>query len=138
MRNIIVASAALAMFLPFAAACDSGTSGPAIATPRPLGDGEVLGKVDRTADGAAGDILTLVGLSCDNGKLIVRMREQTVTGAMDCNDLPPQAAIDRVLSKQVTLVYNAGKVTITTVNGESVEAPASDVALTETDATPGS
>ena len=138
MRTTVVATATLAIILPLAAACSSGASTPPAPTPRPLTDGEVLGKVDRTASGAEGDILTLVGLSCDNGKLIIRMRAQTVTGAMDCKDLPPQAAIERVLSKQVTVAYVGGKVTITTVNGESVEAPASGVALTETDATPGS
>ena len=104
---------------------------------RPLAEGEVLGKVDRGASGTTGDILTLVGLSCDNSKLIVRMGPRTVTGAMDCNDMPPQALIERILSKQVTVTYGGGTVAIETVNGMKVDVPASDVTITETDATPG-
>lgn len=138
LTRIAVVVTAAAVALTAFAACDSGTAGPPTPPARTLAEGDVLGKVDRTASGGEGNILTLVGLSCDNGKLIVRMRETTVTGTMDCLALPPQAAIDRVLSKQVTLTWAGGKVHIETVNGASVDVPATDVAVTVTDATPGS
>ena len=114
-----------------AVAC--GGAGPKKApTPvlRALSEGEVLGKVDKTAT-SGGEILTLVGFSCDNGKLIVRMGVRTVTGVMDCKDLPPQALVERVLSKQVTVTYKDGKVRVETTNGEAVEVPASGVMITE-------
>jgi hypothetical protein len=121
----------------FAGAC-GGTGASKAPTPvvRPVAEGEVLGKVDRGASGVTGEILTLVGLSCDNGKLIIRMGPRTVTGAMDCKDLPPQAVIERVLSNQVTVTYAGGRVSVETANGEKVDVPASDVTITESDATP--
>lgn len=135
-RFVAVTAAALVAIVVGAAAC-GGTGAPSSPTPvvRALADGEVLGKVER---GASGDILTLVGISCDNGKLIVRMGSKTVTGAMDCKDAPPQALVERVLSKQVTVTYASGKVRVESTNGESVEVPATSVMVTESNATPGS
>lgn len=131
-----VALVVIAVVAVVAAAC-GGTGAPSSPTPvvRALADGEVLGKVER---GASGDILTLVGISCDNGKLIVRMGSKTVTGVMDCKDAPPQALVERVLSKQVTVTYANGKVHVESTNGELVEVPATSVMITESNATPES
>jgi hypothetical protein len=138
MRRCVILPLACASFLVIAGC--SGSSDRPLRTPviHDLADGKTIGKVIRGNDGTpeANAVISLVGVSCDAGKLIVRTNVSSIVGEMDCAKLPPQAAIERVLGQQVIISYNGGKVRIETVNGTAVEVEARSPKITENDVTP--
>jgi hypothetical protein len=130
----IVALAGLAV-----AACALGISAkPKAAGSRPLNDGEEIGKVQRSAGGTAAieGVRTLLALTCREKQLIVTTNKESITAGMDCQQQPPQAALDRFLGRPVAVTYAGGRLRIENPSAGTLELPAADASITETHATP--
>jgi hypothetical protein len=120
------------------AGCSFNTASKGPTGEQPLKDGQTLGKIDRLPGGTAvaSSVVTLLGLSCVNGKLLVRTNLQSIAGKMDCAQQIPQATLDKFYGQSVSIVYANGRLRIDSVSAGTIDLPVQDATVTELNATP--
>ncbi len=121
-----------------AAACSFSTSEKKPSGAQPFGDGETIGKIERLPGGTAvaSEVITLLGVSCTDGQIIVITNLQRIVGKMDCAQQIPQSTLERFYGQSVTVGYASSRLRIDSVSAGTLDLPVTDATITSTHATP--
>ncbi len=103
-----------------------------------FGDGGSLGSIDRLPGGTpvATNVRTLLGVSCTGETLQIRTNLEAITATMECDRMFPAAVIDNFVSKPVAITYNDERLIVESADEGTLEFPAKDPTVAETNATP--
>ncbi len=119
-------------------ACNLNTDEKKPSGAQPFGDGETIGKIERLPGGTAvaSEVITLLGLSCTDGQIIVITNLQRIVGKMDCAQQIPQSTLERFYGQSVTVGYAGSRLRIDSVSAGTIDLPVTDATITSTHATP--
>lgn len=120
------------------AACSFSTSEKKPSGAQPFADGATIGKIERLPGGTAvaSEVITLLGVSCTDGQIIVITNLQRIAGKMDCAQQIPQSTLERFYGQSVTVAYASSRLRIDSVSAGTLDLPVTDATITNTHATP--
>lgn len=106
--------------------------------PHPLVEGETIGKIVHLPGGTAvaSSVITLLGVTCTNGQVVVTTNNQTIRGKMDCAQIVPQATLERFYGQVVGISYARGRLRIESPSAGTIDLPVTEAASVGADAPP--
>ena len=117
------------------AACSFSTSEEKPSGAKPFGDGETIGKIERLPGGTAvaSEVITLLGVSCTDGQIIVITNLQRIVGKMDCAQQIPAVDAGALLrAVRDRRVREFGRLRIDSVSAGTLDLPVTDATITST------
>jgi hypothetical protein len=131
---IVIFAAAMAMACSF----NTAKKAPADGGAHPLAEGETIGTSEHVTGGTtvASSVITLLTMTCTNGRLVVDTNLKTITGKMDCAQEVPQATLEHFYGQAVGISYAGGRLRIESASAGTIDLAVRDAASADIHATP--